>query len=208
VLKALEKDSKDRIQTMEEFFRLLVQVPSGSTLMGEGQPMVGRDRGSAMLSATSARAALLSSAAEPAFTTLSSTIGQVRSAGHDAPARRGVRRIVLVGVGALALAALAFGVGLKLWNRPAAPGPAGQRPEKSAAAAVQPILPLIAPPPAPVSPPTEPRVPAQAKLPEPADNRAVAAQFWASLTSSSGVPLLLRKNSLNRARAWGSWEFW
>jgi serine/threonine-protein kinase len=174
VLKALEKDYKDRIQTMEEFTRLLAQVHPGSTLMGEEQPMARPTRGLEVLGATSSRS-VLSGIGDFAPTTLSSAVGQVRAASQDAPARRGGRQVVLVGVGALALCALAAGVALKLWGRSAAPGPDGQPVEKSVPAAVQPLPPPTAPPPVPVPPPAEPRVPAQQpKLPEPADNRAVA----------------------------------
>jgi eukaryotic-like serine/threonine-protein kinase len=195
VLKALEKDSKDRIQTMEEFLRLLPEDQVRPTLVLEEQPKVaGRDGGSSLVSATSGRSALWSSASDPAFTTLSSTIGQVGTVGQDAPAGRGGRRIVLVGAAVLALAALGFGVGLRLLGRPAAPSPSGQRPEKSAAAAAQPISPLIAPLAVPVPPPAEPRVPAQPKLPEPVDN-------WAVVGHDNREPAAKNTSSSKRERA-------
>jgi eukaryotic-like serine/threonine-protein kinase len=191
VLKALEKDYKDRIQTMEEFLRLLPEDQVRPTRVLEEQPMVRRDRGSEVVSVTSSRPARLSSTGDFAPTTLSSIVGQVRMAGQEAPARRGGRRIVLVGVGALALAALAFGVGLKLLGRPAAPSPDERRPEKSAAAAALP--PLIAPQPVPVPPPAEPRVLAQPKLPEPVDNRAMAGH-------ENGEPKAKNASSSKRER--------
>ncbi len=199
VQKALEKDYKDRIQTMEEFLRLLAQAPSESTPMGEEQPLVRRDRGSAVIGATSSRSAL-SSIGDFAPTTLSSTIGQVHTASQDAPAKRGSRQIVLVGAAALALCALAFGVGLKLWGRSTVPSLDGQRAEKSAPAVAQPIPPPIAPPPVPVPPPAEPGVPAQPKLPEPAANPAVAGHE-SSEPAAKNIPSSKRDRAKKRASA-------
>ena len=194
VLKALEKDYKDRIQTMEEFTRLLAQVHPGSTLMGEEQPMARPTRGLEVLGATSSRS-VLSGIGDLAPTTLSSAVGQVRAASQDAPARRGGRQVALVGVGALALCALAAGVAVKLWGRSAAPGPDGQPVEKSVPAAAQPLPPPIAPPPVPVPPPAEPRVPAQQpKLTEPVANPAVAGR-------ESSEPAAKDTSSSKRERA-------
>jgi hypothetical protein len=191
VLKALEKDSKDRIQTMEEFFRLLTEDQRPTRILEE-QPVVRRDWGSVVPSATSGRSALLSSIGDFAPTTLSSIVGQVRTASQDAPAGRGGRRIVLVGVGALALCALAVGVGLKLSGRPAAPSLDGQRQEKSAVAAAQPLPPPIAPPPVPVPPPAEP------KLPERVDNRAVAGHE-SSEPAAKNIPSSKRERAKKKS---------
>ena len=191
VLKALEKDYKDRIQTMEEFLSLLAQAPSGSTLMGEEQPMARPTRGSAALGATSSRS-VLSSIGDLSPTTLSSAAGQVRTASQDTPARRGGRQVALVGVGVLALCALVAGVAVKLWGRSAAPGSDGQPAEKGAA--VQPLPPPTAPPPVPVPPPAEPRVPAPPKLTEPVANPAVAGR-------ESSEPAAKDTSSSKRERA-------
>ena len=186
VLKALEKDYKDRIQTMEEFLSLLAQAPSG-----EEQPMARPTRGSAALGATSSRS-VLSSIGDLSPTTLSSAAGQVRTASQDTPARRGGRQVALVGVGVLALCALVAGVAVKLWGRSAAPGSDGQPAEKGAA--VQPLPPPTAPPPVPVPPPAEPRVPAPPKLTEPVANPAVAGR-------ESSEPAAKDTSSSKRERA-------
>jgi serine/threonine-protein kinase len=165
VLRALEKNAKDRIQTMDEFFGLLAGDHGRPTRILEDAS--GRDQGPAPAVATRVRTALLPDAGT--YTTLSSSIGQVGAANQEALPRRGGRRIVFVAVGALALCTLAAGIGFKLWARPAA-SPNAPQPERSAAAASQPIPPPIAPQPAAIPPPAEP------KLPNPVDNRAMAGQ--------------------------------
>jgi serine/threonine-protein kinase len=166
ILKALEKEPSDRIQTMDDFIALLAEGGGARTLVAA--PPVGR---TAILDdgAFPARAhAVVRSSRRPAtpaptLTTLSSTIGQMEESGDALPTVRRGRRVVLVSVGALALCALGVGVGLKYWQRPAADDRASAalpaeslQPSKATAEP----LPAFVPPPAELAAPKAPEPPA------------------------------------------------
>jgi len=158
VLKALEKDATDRIQSMEAFIALLAEdsaAPVVATMRGKAMPM-------------------------PTMTTLASAaVGQVHTANDELPTLHRHRRVAVVGVGALAIGAAVVGFGVKYRGRPTM---AEQPAQKTAALISQPIaapvdaLPLPAPKAAERDLPKAPEIPAS-------DDRAKRAGMAAAQSS-------------------------
>jgi hypothetical protein len=158
VLKALEKDARDRIQTMNDFIALLVEesaAPVVATMRGKTTPI-------------------------PTMSTLvSAAVGQVQTENEQLPTMLPRRRLVLLGVGALAIGAAAVGLGLKYRGRPTLDG---QPSAKTPAVASQPIAAPIDTLPLPVPKPAERDIPKVPELPA-ADDRGKHAGIAAAQSS-------------------------
>ena len=152
VLKALEKDAGERIQTMDDFIALLTgesKAPVVATMRSQAAPI-------------------------PTMSTLAAAaVGQVHTANDELPTVRRRRRIVLISVGAFAIGAATLGLGLKLRGRPTVAEPPAA---KTTAVISQPIaapvdaLPLPVPKPAVREIPKVPDIPAAQSSPPKAEN--------------------------------------
>jgi serine/threonine protein kinase len=165
ILKCLEKEPGDRIQTMDDFIALLAEGGGARTLVAA--PPVGRtailDDGAFPARAHAVgRSSRRPATPVPTLTTLSSTIGQMEDSSDALPTVRRGRRIAVMAIGGVAICALGVGVGLKYWPRPAVEGL--QAPERSAEtshpthAPAEP-LPAFVPPPAELAAPQVPEAP-------------------------------------------------
>jgi hypothetical protein len=161
ILKALEKEPGDRIQTMADFIGLLAEDGLAHTLVAPepvARTAILEDGAFPTQAHAVARSVRRKEPPIPTLTTLSSTIGQFEERGHALPTVHRGRRAVFVSVGALILCAAGVGLGLKYWR--------GTSPEHPAD--LQSAHPLAEPMPAFVPPPVELAVPQIHKMP-PAD---------------------------------------
>jgi len=197
VLKALEKDYKDRIQTMEEFTASAGASPSGSTLMGEEQPMAsppGAWKFLAPLPAARSFPALRLGAHDAVVRRRSSSC---RQPGCPGQAGRSTSR--LGGRGALALCALAAGVAVKLWGRSAAPWPGWPAGREERPCGCPTIAPPIAPPPVPVRRQPSPEFPhSSPSLPSRSPIRRVAGRE-SSEPAAKNTPLSKRERAKKKS---------
>jgi serine/threonine-protein kinase len=161
VLQALEKDPRDRIQTMDGFGALLAGETGAPTLIG-AQPvtrtLVLKDKAMSGRELSLVASARGDATPSPALTTLSSNLGEMQTSSDETPTVYRGRRIVLVGVSAFAICAAAVGIGFK-YRKGSVPD--GARPASQAAV---PLLPIEVPAePRPARPAVEPEIP---KVPE------------------------------------------
>jgi serine/threonine protein kinase len=158
VLKALEKDARDRIQTMNDFIALLLEesaAPVVATMRGKTTPM-------------------------PTMSTLvSAAVGQVQTENDQLPTMLPRRRLVLLGVGALAVGVAAVGLGLKYRGRLTLDG---QPSAKTPALVSQPIAAPIDALPLPVPKAAERYIPGAPEIPA-ADDRGKHAGIAAAQSS-------------------------
>lgn len=171
VLKALEKEPRDRIQTMDDFMALLAEGSSARTLVAAepmGRTAILDDNAFSPRAHAVARSARREATPIPTLTTLSSTIGQMGESGDALPTAHRGRRIAILAISTLAVCALGVGAGLKYLQHPAANG---QQSLENPTETSQPIVPPSEPLPAFIPPPTELAAPKAPEIPVPDTTR-------------------------------------
>ena len=181
VLQALEKDARDRIQTMNGFMALL-----------------GEENWATVVAPTRVKATQILAMS----TMASAAVGQVQTENDQLPKVFPRRRLVLVGVGALAIGAAAVGLGLKYRGSQTLDG---QPSAKKPAVVLQPIAAPVDALPLPVPKAAERDIP---KAPEisAADDRGkrqgiAAAQSGTPVTDSAFGDLRGKKRVKGRPRS-------
>ena len=185
ILKALEKEPNDRVQTMDDFIALLAEGTAARTLVAAepaGRTAILENNAFPVRTPAAARPARHEPTPIPTLTTLTSTIGQMEASGDIPPKARRGRWGVVVAVGGLAFAALGAVAGLRYWPRPAADSP----PQATSAVPKAEPLPAFVPPPAelaapkvkdtPVAETPQPREPAGFPTTSPAENSPAPAR--------------------------------
>jgi len=177
ILKALAKEAKDRIQTMDVFADLLANKPVSATLVldevpgppshpaeptvsleEEPAPGLGKERRS---HPRIRHKPTPSPRAPTPHTTMSSSAGQMRHVDGDLRAVHRRRKIAGIAIGAVTLCGAAALVGLAMWQRstPSASSAERMPPDPLPAFAPSPLPTQAPPPPLPSLPPATPPPP-------------------------------------------------
>jgi serine/threonine protein kinase len=175
ILKALEKQSSDRIQTMNAFADMLAGKPMPATLVISGdtpapmypprhvseatmsleeEPPAKREKTGSYSGSRRGRSTRPTPAATPPNTTLSSMSGQVRGQTWPVPAKRSGSKVAAIVISAVVLSGAVAVLGVRFLGKGETQVQQQSAPERTSASALPPFQPPSEPPKAP--PPAQP----------------------------------------------------